>query len=382
MELWAVFQAAGIAYEAFGDFKTFSKLFKGQHSLWGYTWGTPDAEIPELVKRAQRVALRRLRKDVLPDLPTKMWQEIIVEVDRNVLSQCDAFVKRAGGVERLIELVEQEKMDFTTMSSIRSALSQAKIPAMLEIVREHDESNEPLLVFSAHRAPIDLLGKIKGWGVITGDEDAAKKTATAERFQKGELKGLGLTIRAGGTALTLTRAARMLFVDRDWKPTANAQAEDRAVRLGQTRGVIVMILKANHPLDCRVSEILLKKQRLISASVDSMSSTEGAPLTEEEKTMQLQIALAQSEILEESKAGCAVRRKASSEEEQAALDGLQRLVFSSRVDERIALGLAEEAEHLGLSDAQWRLALKIAARGLEAKREETNDNSEHGKEQS
>jgi hypothetical protein len=279
-ELWSVFLAAGIAHEAFADFKTFAKLFKGTTSVWGYTWGTPDIEIPEIVSRSRRVMLRRMKREVLPDLPTKMYQSILVPVDRNALAACDAYLQKMGGIDRLAELIEQEELSFQTMASVRAALATAKIPAMLEIVRDHEEQEEPLLVFSAHRAPIDFLGRLNGWGVITGDESSEEKQEAAKKFQEGKLKGLGLTIRAGGTALTLTRAARQLFVDRDWKPTANAQAEDRSNRIGSTRGLVVMILEADHPLDRRVNQLLLKKQRLIAASVDAASAKEDAPILE------------------------------------------------------------------------------------------------------
>lgn len=362
-ELWSVFQAAGIAHEAFGDWRTFVKLFKGKAGLWGYTWGTPDDEIPEIVGRSRRVMMRRLKTEVLPDLPTKMYQDVLVEIDKAALAQCDAYLKKSGGIDRICELIEQEKMDFATMSSVRAALASAKIPAMLEIVRDHEEQGEPLLVFSAHRAPIDLLGRLNGWGVITGDQNDVKKREVAEKFQRGELKGLGLTIRAGGTALTLTRASRELFVDRDWKPTANAQAEDRANRIGSTRGLIVMTLKADHPLDRRVSELLLKKQRLISASVDSASMKDDAPMTEAEKQFELEMKRIQKNIEDEMRSGNPERGMPQSEAQRLVVEQLHTLSFESRQDERLAMTLAEEALSIGLLDTQWELAFRIAERG-------------------
>jgi len=85
---------------------------------------------------------------------------------------------------------------------------------------------------------------------------------------------VALTIRAGGVAITLTRAAHALFVDRDLTPGTNDQAEDRICRIGQTRGCVIRTLVANHALDQRVSEILCTKRSVIDASVGASATTE------------------------------------------------------------------------------------------------------------
>lgn len=82
-------------------------------------------------------------------------------------------------------------------------------------------------------------------------------------FQEGKLKGIALTIGAGGIGLTLTRGHQVIFLDLAWTPTLNEQAEDRAVRIGQTKGVIVTRIIADHVIDRRVVELLSEKQYLI-----------------------------------------------------------------------------------------------------------------------
>ena len=62
------------------------------------------------------------------------------------------------------------------MSRILTVLAVAKYKAALEIVKEHEKRGEPLLVFSMHREPIDLLAKRKGWLTITGDVPAEKRS--------------------------------------------------------------------------------------------------------------------------------------------------------------------------------------------------------------
>lgn len=68
-----------------------------------------------------------------------------------------------------------------------------------------------------------------------------------------------------GVGVTLTRSANVMFLDRDFVPANNLQAEDRSLRIGQTRGVVVTILNATHPVDQRVAIILERKERLLEA---------------------------------------------------------------------------------------------------------------------
>ncbi len=96
---------------------------------------------------------------------------------------------------------------------------------------------------------------------------AEERTAIAERFQAGELAGIAANVKAGGTSITLTRAAHTAFVDESWTPAENAQARDRVNRIGQTRGTVCHRLIADHALDIRVSEILAQKIALIEGSL-------------------------------------------------------------------------------------------------------------------
>ena len=356
-ELWSVYSTVGIAQEAFGDWKEFVHLFRGQPLHYGgYEWGTPHAEV---VERIRRVSLRRMRHEVLPDLPTKRWSEVVVDItDKKARKKCDEYIKSLGGQKTFEELVESGKLEFETMSSVRAALASAKIPAMLAMVKEFEEQKEPLVVFSAHRAPIDIFENRKGWRVITGDTPADERTEIEELFQAGKLRGVACTIKAGGVAITLTKAAIALFVDLAWSPADNAQAEDRICRIGQDRGCVIYILVSDHMLDARVTELLVKKRVLIEHSVDAASVVEDKNLANE---FEAQIKRIQVEVA----SGRAVRRMAESDEEKSVLIALHTLLFGGESDQRLAASLAEEADMIGLSDSQWKLALDVAARGVE-----------------
>ncbi|MDP3768345.1 MAG: C-terminal helicase domain-containing protein, partial [Dehalococcoidia bacterium] len=167
----------------------------------------------------------------------------------------------------------QNSLEFQKISGFRARLAKIKIEAMLELVESYEEAEEPVVIFSAHRAPIDLLGKRAGWAIITGDTNPEKRTAIEEAFQRGELRGIGCTIRAGGVAITLTRSCNAILVDREWDPDLNDQAEDRILRIGQDRPVQITDIVVDHPLDRRVATVLRIKTRRHQASVCASERT-------------------------------------------------------------------------------------------------------------
>lgn len=378
-ELWNIYQAAGIAQEAFGSWNAFVDFFNGTPQFYGgFEWGTPHAEVPE---RIRRVCLRRMTSDVLPDLPRKTWREVTVDIDKATLKKCDKLLKEYGGLAKIVHLIEKEGLSFETMSAIRQALAVAKIPAALAMVADFEAQDEPLVVFSAHRAVVEELGKREGWATIMGGTPNEERTRIEEDFQAGKLKGIAGTIQAAGVAITLTRAHNVLFTDREWTPALNAQAEDRCARIGQKTAVVITTLMANHELDERITELLMDKQRLITATVDEARTVDTAPQQVEDEVRvmveaaeeEVRLALLPREELVDVVKPKSKWRQPETEEEAWAKQGLMRLVtldpdrateqnevgFNS-VDGGIGHNLARQlGERNGLTNAQWALVIRL-----------------------
>lgn len=279
-ELYTLLSVAGLAVEAFGRYSTFFELFHGKRIPMGKlgvektVWGKPDDSVPE---RLARVMLRRMKRDVLPQLPEKIIEVLEVGVDADYMRELDkiAFsLTTEDGVSisdpmAIFEATRTSRVAFERVAQLRKLVALAKIPAALAFADEMEEQGEKLVVMSAHLEPLKAFAKRKGWGVIQGSTPAHERTALEDRFQRGELSGLACSIKAAGVALTLTAAARMLFVDESWTPSENVQAEDRIVRLGQRRGVIVTRLFCDHELDKHVLRVLHRKEVLISRVVDA-----------------------------------------------------------------------------------------------------------------
>lgn len=271
-ELWTILSVFGLEREIFGSWPRFVALFDGWQNKWGgYEWGTADPQVGDLLRRA---TLRRLRTEVLKDLPGKTRTVLSVEIDSKAKKACDkalaALAKVGVSLDDMISKAEASAggVAFEAMSAARAALAAAKVETLLGLVESFEEQDEPVVVFSAHVAPIEALGKREGWAIITGATPATERTAIEDKFQKGEIKGIAASIKAGGVAITLTRACHAIFLDLEWTPALNAQAEDRICRIGQTRPVQILRMIADHALDERIMELLGEKQALIDSSVE------------------------------------------------------------------------------------------------------------------
>ena len=263
-DLWGVLQAAHLEREVFGGWKGFCRCFQASKGGYGgsYVWGSPLPEVPE---RLRRVMLRRLKENVLKELPPTIWKDVYVPVTgARFTTQLNKVYDRVQAI-----LENGDLPSFEELSQVRARLAESRIPAMLDMVEDFEDADEPLVVFSAYKAPINELAKREGWAVITGDVPAARRQQIIEDFQAGKYKGIGLTIAAGGVGITLTHASNMLFVDLDWVPSKNAQAVDRIRRLGQSANSIQIIrMASDHPVDRRVQQILAQKMDLINRAIE------------------------------------------------------------------------------------------------------------------
>lgn len=270
-DLYGVLDSLGMTFDVFtpgkgqSPFKRFQELFNAEFDGYGTRYGNPAPIVPELLRR---VMLRRRRTEVLPNLPRKTYSNLVVgEIDAKLQRQLDDMWDDIG-----VQLTVEEKLPpFEKFSEMRAKLAKANIPAMLEYVEECEEQDVPLVVFSAHLAPIDALLGRPGWACISGDTSPEKRQEIVDAFQAGRLRGVALTIRAGGVGLTLTRAWKALFVDLDWVPGWNAQAEDRICRIGQNASKVEIVRMVNdHPLTIHVLNLLAEKAALIEKAVEKM----------------------------------------------------------------------------------------------------------------
>lgn len=290
-DLWRVLDTFGLAAGSFGTWPRFVNLFGGTKDRWGrWSWTAPHSSVPGILSR---VMLRRTRAQVLPQLPPKSYASLRVPMSESDTAALDRLLKEGGiKVPEITETTLGRILRSAHIMAARKILATAKIKHALAWAETCEDAGEPVVVFSAHRAPVLAFQDRPGWRTITGDIDPAERTKIAAAFQAGELKGIAATIDAGGVAITLTRACLAMFVDLEWTPAANSQAEDRLMRIGQKRPVTIYRLTAEHALDERVDSLLKTKTATLHASVEAITSTPDGVLADRLKDLADQIELA------------------------------------------------------------------------------------------
>ncbi len=258
IELWALLSVIGENWNVFHSWQGFLTLMGGRKKMpfGGITWESQEANIPEVKKRLARVMLRRMKSEVAIHLPAKRYVTLQVEVPKDL--------HRTTFPEAAQAETAEEMMGIAGLSEFRAVLAMAKYKALESFIDSFD-GVEPLAVFSAHTGPILSLEKRDGWAGLHGALPVDKRIFNVERFQGGRLNGLALTIGAGGVGITLTHASNALFIDQDWTPALNRQAEDRIHRIGQHWPCTIYVAESDHPVDMHVRRVNARKAELIDA---------------------------------------------------------------------------------------------------------------------
>jgi len=238
--------------------------------------------------------IRRLKADVLTELPAKIRSVIELEGDANAKRAAKAELEKWQGFQAEIaeaeaavaaakdqeayeaaigQLKEAQGAAFDSMSLVRHETAVAKVPMVLDFVREVLEGEtDKVVVFAHHQDVVDALvagladfGAVKVYG---GMSDKAKQ-ASVDGFQKDAgVRVIVGNIQAMGVGYTLTASSHVVFAELDWTPGKVSQAEDRCHRIGQLSSVLVQHLVLEGSLDAYMAQMIVDKQRVITAALD------------------------------------------------------------------------------------------------------------------
>lgn len=278
-ELWTVLGVLGLGEEAFGSYPRYCTAWGGPEAV-----RSPDAAAtPAVAEGLARVAIRRTKDEVLPDLPPKRVEVRHAPLEGRAAELAEDLRRRVEGLapgacEADIARALEAASELGEVAAARAVIALAKLPVALEEVEACEAAGEPLVVATAHRSVAETIGGRPGWGLIAGGVPPEERTRIVADFQAGKLCGVALTIRAGGTGLTLTRAARILFVDQDWNPAQNAQCEDRIHRIGQTRPCTVVVLVGDCWIERRVEALCGSKSALAADALAPLAGRDRAPV--------------------------------------------------------------------------------------------------------
>ncbi|HET6360267.1 DEAD/DEAH box helicase, partial [Streptomyces sp.] len=291
-ELWAILDwtAPGLL----GRLGTFRRRYA--HVVEG---GNDPAAARRLAALVRPFLLRRRKSDpgIAPELPPKTETDRAVSLTKEqtglyeaVVRETLAAISEAGGMERrglVVKLLTALKQicnhpaQYLKEERPRIADRSGKLELLDELLDTILAEDASVLVFTQYVQMARLLEQhLAARGVRTqflhGGTPIAEREAMVSRFQDGEVPVFLLSLKAAGTGLNLTRAEHVVHYDRWWNPAVEAQATDRAYRIGQDRPVQVHRLIAEGTIEDRIADMLARKRELADAV---LGSGEGA-LTE------------------------------------------------------------------------------------------------------
>ncbi|MEE2601035.1 MAG: DEAD/DEAH box helicase [Thermoproteota archaeon] len=221
----------------------------------------------------KHVMIRRKKSDVLKDLKDKVrYKEIIAADETYYKNQLDQIWHKHEEELKNAETEFYKSASYQrAIQSERQAAGIAKLPRVIDFVKNIMEIEESVVVFchhkSIHKLLHESLHEFSPVSIIGGQTDKARQDSI-DRFQNGDTKLMIAGLRTGNLGINLTRAKYVIFAELDWSPAYHYQAEDRLHRIGQKNTVFAYYLIGSGTLDDHVADILVDKSYEIDAIMD------------------------------------------------------------------------------------------------------------------
>jgi SWI/SNF-related matrix-associated actin-dependent regulator 1 of chromatin subfamily A len=293
-EIWTT--AAACSPAKFGDWWEFAKrycaLHTEEHKGRRRLVDTGASNLGELQQRLRATfMIRRLKSDVLQELPPKRRQLITLGADQVDWSKDPDFLRwkqlyEASYESKLAKLeaaktqeeyrsavkaLDTLEIAFEEMSEFRHRTALAKLPACIKYIDDLLESGlDKLVIFAHHQDVIDQLTQHYGDQAVAvhGGIPIAKRGANVKAFQEGDARIFIGGLRAAGAGLNLFRASTVVFVEGDWNPSIMMQAEDRLCRIGQKKMVHVIVPVLDNSIDANMMQRIIKKLDIIDMGLN------------------------------------------------------------------------------------------------------------------
>lgn len=295
-ELWPALNF--LDHARWNNFWSYSKRYCGAISN-GFGYDTKGASHVEELQKILRETLmiRRMKKDVLTELPAKI--RLVHEMDtagleafirqeqscwkehEDVLEEAQAQVELAKASDdaeaykQAVKNLKGAKFAFAEIARVRHDTAVAKVPQLIELIKEDLEETEKILIFGHHKDVLKPIAEAFNAVMITGETPATDRQGICDRFQTDPRARVFVgSIRACGEGLTLTAATLVIFVEEDWTTGKVSQAEDRAHRIGQQDVVTVKHYVVPGTIDAKMLKTTLEKQEIIDKALDIESQWE------------------------------------------------------------------------------------------------------------
>ena len=287
-ELWSLFDF--INPGMLGTYAAFKRRFAGDRGV--------DSSSLEFLRRTLRpFILRRKKEEVAPDLPPRVEETIMCEMDAEqkkiyagVKAKCrnsvlDQVSSKGIGRSKLHILeallrMRQAACHPALISDEYRDTSSGKINAALSMLDEVEDAEHKVLIFSQFTSLLALLreqlearGKVLGKDYEYLDGQTRDRAAPVDHFQADpDCRIFLISLKAGGLGLNLTAADYVFILDPWWNPAVEAQAIDRAHRIGQENKVFAYRFVSQNTIEERIADLQESKRKLADAIVTADES--------------------------------------------------------------------------------------------------------------
>lgn len=255
------------------NFFRYAKRYCNAHQTyfgWDFSGASNLDELHEIIKP---YVMRRLKSQVLKDLPAKRRATVELKFDDYLLNDYEDALEAARDV---IERKGTQAEHLVMIEKAKQICVKAKLPAVRDWVFDSFiETGEKVVLFATHHETIDILMKSFGDVAVKldGRDNDKSRQEAIDRFQNDPscLVFVG-NIKAAGVGITLTAASNVAFVEFAWTPGDMTQAEDRIHRIGQEESVTAWYLVASGTIDVDIVNLLESKRQVIDVIHDGSVS--------------------------------------------------------------------------------------------------------------
>jgi SNF2 family DNA or RNA helicase len=258
-------------------FSSYWAFVERYFKVWDSPWGVKEVSgykrKEELQEILDLISVQRKRSEVMSWIPPKQYQTIALEMPPKQRKAYDEML--------YLFTVEEADLDASSVLAQLTRLRQICLaPELLNIAAPsakeqfilewlENNPNEQVIIFSNFSSYLKKLAlKIedkRNLGLIIGETVKSTRQNIVERFQSGNIKIILANIQAAGVGLTLDKASTVIFLDRAYTPSENAQAEDRIVPTTENSNQDCMIIDVvcEKSIDEHINDILSKKKSVI-----------------------------------------------------------------------------------------------------------------------
>lgn len=277
---------------------------------WDFNGASNTAELHSRLKES--IMIRRLKKDVLTELPDKVYSTLPFEIENKkeyefaendfinfIRNKTEESIKeKYKNIDRDLFSINQSKLDELKNAAANKAMS-AEILSQIEVLKQVAvkgklnsiiynwipdflESDEKLVIFAHHKFVIEKLHEAfpKVSVKIDGSTSIEDRQKNIESFQNNKNCKICIISEAGGEGITLTAASHILFMEYPWTPGRLDQIISRLHRIGQKNSVNIYFSIASDTIEEKIISLVKEKQIIVNSILDGNNIISDSVLTD------------------------------------------------------------------------------------------------------